>query len=91
MAEARNAAAELIRSARQPAVLTGGFRVAAVVGTLLNLVNQGPAILDGAPPSWAGLVMNYLIPFFVSVYSGARIGMRNQADGMPHGQFQNKS
>jgi hypothetical protein len=79
----RDSAADLIRSARQRAVVSGGVKVSAFVGTLLNLVNQGPAILGGMSPNWPGLVMNYLIPFCVSVYSGARIAMRGRAVGIP--------
>ncbi len=81
MGTMRRSTETLIRSARQRPVLTGGLKVSAVVGTLLNLVNQGPAIFAGTEPNWAGLVANYLIPFCVSVYSGARIHMRSRAAG----------
>jgi hypothetical protein len=67
----------LIRSALQRPVWTGGLKVSAVVGTLLNLVNQAPLLIDGTGPSLPGALLNYLIPFCVSVYSGACIDMRN--------------
>ncbi len=43
-------------------------RIALVVGTLLSLVNQGDATLDGRLDVTAGLriVGNYLIPFVVA-------------------------
>ncbi len=46
--------------------------VSMVVGTLLNLINQGGPVLDGAPLSWPHLLLNYLVPFCVSSYSAAK-------------------
>ncbi len=70
----------LATCALQRPVWLGGIRVSLVVGTILNLVNQGPAILAGHEPGWVGLLLNHLIPFCVSVYSGARVAARNRAE-----------
>jgi hypothetical protein len=56
----------------QPAVLATALRVALVVGTCLNLINQGTAIWHGVPIDWLRLGLNYLVPFCVSAFSGAR-------------------
>ena len=42
--------------------------VALVVGTLLNLINQGDAIFGPAPVSWLKLVLTYLVPYGVCTY-----------------------
>ena len=42
--------------------------VALVVGTALNLINQGPEMLsDAAPVIWK-LVLTYVVPFLVASY-----------------------
>jgi len=46
-------------------------RVPAVVGTILNLVNQGPHLIARRGISWPHLVMKYLVPFCVASYSAA--------------------
>lgn len=42
--------------------------VALVVGTILNLVNQGEAILGRASIEWSKLALTYVVPFFVSLH-----------------------
>lgn len=50
----------------------GSLRVALVVGTILNILNQGQAVLDGGAVSWFQLVTNYLVPYCVATYSAAK-------------------
>lgn len=50
------------------AVVRQSMIVAAVVGTLLNCVNQGEAVLGGAEVNVPKLLLTYAIPFFVSTY-----------------------
>lgn len=64
-----------VRSSGRPATLVRGLKVAAVVGTILNLLNYGPALAEGTLGlSWA-LLLNYVVPFCVSVCSSARADM----------------
>jgi hypothetical protein len=42
--------------------------VALVVGTTLNLINQGEAILGGGRISWGKLALTYTVPFLVSAH-----------------------
>jgi len=42
--------------------------VALIVGTVLNLINQGDAMLSGVPIDLAKLLLTYLVPYFVSTY-----------------------
>jgi hypothetical protein len=42
--------------------------VALIVGTILNLINQGDAILAGGPINWAKVVLTFAVPYLVSTY-----------------------
>ena len=42
--------------------------VALVVGTALNLINQGPELLAGNRPVVWKLALTYLVPFLVASY-----------------------
>ncbi len=54
-------------------VAVNALGVALVVGTLLNAINQGPAVLDGGSIEWGKLLLNYAVPFLVSSYSAAKL------------------
>lgn len=55
-----------------PSIMLGAGKVALVVGLVLNAINQGPAIWQGADISWWHMVLNFVVPFCVSSYSAAR-------------------
>lgn len=42
--------------------------VALVVGTVLNLINQGDAIFTGNSINWIKIVLTYFVPYAVSTY-----------------------
>jgi hypothetical protein len=42
--------------------------VAVVVGTILNLINQGDALFSGRRLDFAKLALTYIVPYFVSTY-----------------------
>jgi hypothetical protein len=42
--------------------------VALIVGTVLNLINQGDALLGTAPINWLKLVLTYCVPYAVCTY-----------------------
>lgn len=63
---------QLIRIWGQRSVLLGAAKVSLVVGTLLNLINQGEVLWGEQLISWWQLVMNFAVPFGVSSYSAAR-------------------
>jgi hypothetical protein len=52
------------------------FWVALVVGTILNLINQGDAFVHGGRVNWAKLVLTYLVPFAVSTHGAVTARMR---------------
>jgi hypothetical protein len=49
--------------------------VALVVGTILNLINQGDVILAGHAPDWTKLLLTYVVPYFVSTYGAVSYRM----------------
>ena len=69
-----------LRLALSPAIARGALQVSAVVGTLLNLINQGAALWSDAAVSWPHVVMNYVVPYCVASYSAARNEARRAAD-----------
>ena len=56
--------------------------VALVVGTILNLINQGDAMLVGRPLDLLKLSLTYLVPYLVSTYGAVsyRLHTATQAD-----------
>jgi hypothetical protein len=50
------------------AVLIRSLAVAALIGTVLNAINQGPEFLAGKPVSGLKLLFTYAVPFFVASY-----------------------
>jgi len=48
------------------------LKVALVVGSILNLVNQGEHVVRGGAIDWFHLIMNFLVPYCVSTYSAAK-------------------
>ncbi|MDP3307063.1 hypothetical protein [Methylotenera sp.] len=63
---------KFIQLALKPKILFNGAKVSLVVGTLLNVINQWEYIVAGHDLMIDHLLMNYLVPFCVSTYSGAK-------------------
>jgi hypothetical protein len=42
--------------------------VALVVGTILNLINQGDVIFGAMSINWTKIVLTYFVPYAVSTY-----------------------
>lgn len=55
-----------------PSILRSAVKVAFVVGVILNVINQGPALWQGAAVSLWHVLLNFAVPFCVSSYSAAR-------------------
>jgi hypothetical protein len=54
--------------------------VAVVIGTVLNLINQGPEIFSGHWPIWWKLILTYFVPFAVASY-GSYAAFRSSGSG----------
>lgn len=53
---------------RDRATVRRSLRVALVVGTILNLGNQGAGMFDPATVQLGKLLFTYLVPYFVATY-----------------------
>lgn len=53
------------------------FRIALVVGTFLNLINQGDALISFDHVNWVKIVLTYSVPYLVSSYSSAASRVEN--------------
>lgn len=62
----------LLRAATSRSIVKNSLEISLVVGTLLNLINQGENILHGGEMQWFHLSLNYLVPYLVASYSAAR-------------------
>ena len=60
--------------ALRPEVILTACKVALLVGTILALINHGPALLDGqsSPARLLQIALTYLVPYCVSTYSAVR-------------------
>ncbi|MBI2277081.1 MAG: nitrate/nitrite transporter NrtS [Dechloromonas sp.] len=70
----------LIQTACQPSIVRAAIKVALVVGTILNLINQGGRLVEGLSPAWFHVLLNYLVPYCVSSYSAARNELRRDKE-----------
>lgn len=43
--------------------------ISIVVGTILTLINQGEAFFGNAELNWLKVILTYIVPFCVSLYS----------------------
>jgi hypothetical protein len=55
------------------------FVVALVVGTILNLINQGDALLGDREVSVLKLVLTYAVPYCVATYGAVSLRLRVEA------------
>lgn len=50
------------------------FYVALVVGTILNVINQGDAIFGAQSINWLKFVLTYFVPYAVCTYGAVSVG-----------------
>ena len=80
-----SALVQIVRHAVNRRVLGFALRVALVVGLVLNLINQGEHVWAGSAVSWLHLVLNFVVPFCVSAFSGGRNEWMNHKAGLVGG------
>ena len=63
--------------------LKKALKIAIVVGTILNIINQGDYILNMMfeKINYFKLILTYFVPFFVSTYTAININMRLKIGG----------
>lgn len=69
-------------------IVKNALKIALVVGSLLNVINQGERLVNGDTISWFHLLLNYLVPYCVASYSAARneieLGENDDCQFKPH-------
>ena len=65
-----------LRTALGGRYLVRALVAAVIVGTVLNAINQGDALLAGAPIDFTKILLTYLVPFCVTTY-GAWSALRD--------------
>ena len=70
----------LLLSAVSDGVPWSALKVAVVVGTVLNAINQADAIFGSVPISWPKLVLTYLVPYAVFTFGAVSAKARQFAD-----------
>ena len=57
------------------------LRVALLVGTTLNLINQGDAIFGDHAINWVKLCLTFAMPYVVSTYGAVTVRIRTHEKG----------
>ena len=57
-----------LRAVLRPPIVVRSLGVAVVVGTILNLINQGDRLTAGLPPDWGKLGLTFVVPFLVASF-----------------------
>ena len=52
------------------------FYAALLVGTVLNLINQGDALIGWVPIDWLKLILTYCVPYAVCTYGAVSHQLR---------------
>jgi hypothetical protein len=63
--------AQALRTALSGAYLRRSLSVMLVVGSVLNVINQGDALVHPASVNLPKLLLTYLVPFCVATYGAA--------------------
>jgi cytochrome c peroxidase len=74
----------MLRLMLKPGIARAALKVSLVVGTVLNVINNGEQFWAGHSISLWRVALNFVVPFCVSSYSAARNeAQRLEPDGMP--------
>jgi hypothetical protein len=70
--------ARIVRACLADGIPRRSFIVALIVGSILNLINQGDALLGGEPVDWLRLALTYLVPYLVATYGAVSVVLRDR-------------
>lgn len=66
----------------RPEIVKRSLKVALIVGTALNLINQGDAIFGGQQVNVFKCLLTYMVPYCVATYGAvAALRARNSGEG----------
>ncbi|MFG1282646.1 MULTISPECIES: nitrate/nitrite transporter NrtS [Xanthobacter] len=69
--------------ATQSGIPCRSFLVAVVVGTILNLINQGDAAVGGGSVNWTKIGLTFLVPYCVATYGAVSYRLRQERETRP--------
>jgi hypothetical protein len=61
-------------------VAFNAIRIALFIGTLLNVINQGAAILAWHGIAWGHVALNFVVPYCVATYSATKNELDRRKD-----------
>jgi hypothetical protein len=62
--------------ASSPYVVRLALRTSLIIGSVLNVINQGDALLGDAKLVPGKLLLTYLVPYCVATYSATNVSLR---------------
>jgi hypothetical protein len=62
--------------ATSPMVVSLALRTSLVIGSLLNMINQGDALFGPADVQVLKLILTYMVPYGVATYSATSISLK---------------
>ncbi|WP_454634920.1 nitrate/nitrite transporter NrtS [Bradyrhizobium cenepequi] len=54
--------------------------VAVIIGTILNLINQGDSALRGGSLNWTKIALTFLVPYCVATYGAVSYRLRQDRE-----------
>ncbi|MDP2880670.1 MAG: nitrate/nitrite transporter NrtS [Azonexus sp.] len=69
---------EILGTALSRPIVTNAIRIALVVGSVLNVINRGEALLSWSGISWHHVALNFVVPYCVASYSAAKNQLNNR-------------
>jgi len=57
------------------------FVVAVIVGAVLNLINQGDALLSGGPLNLTKIILTFVVPYCVATYGAVSYRLQTASRG----------
>lgn len=68
----------VLKIATRPDIFRRSIIVAAIVGTVLNLINQGDTMMAGGQVSVLKCLLTYMVPFCVATYGAVGALMKTE-------------
>jgi hypothetical protein len=69
------------QGAAAPGVPRRSLAAAVIVGTVLNLINQGDALFGDKALDWLKLLLTYIVPYCVATYGAVSVRLEMMRRG----------
>lgn len=74
---------KVVRWSLSDGVPVRSLKVALIVGVILNIINQGDAMISEVPLHWPKLVLTFFVPYFVSTYGAVSFRLNTEGRYAP--------